>query len=130
MSVGPRIGPEPTDGSDSTRRRLVAERAEAADRADALRGEFERILADTADRDADDEHDIEGTSMPFEREQLRATLHQAMTRLAEVDAALDRLATGTYGTCQTCGRPIGTGRLAARPSASTCFSCPPPTTSR
>ncbi|MCL9795463.1 DnaK-like suppressor protein, partial [Frankia sp. AgKG'84/4] len=72
--------------------RLDAERADAAARVDALRAEFERVLGYTADRDADDEHDIEGASMPFEREMLRATLRRATASLAEVDAALARLA--------------------------------------
>ncbi|KJE19765.1 transcriptional regulator, TraR/DksA family [Frankia torreyi] len=105
------------------RARLVAERADAAARVAALREGLDRILDDTADRDADDEHDIEGASMPFEREQVRATLRQATARLAEVDAALGRLAAGTYGVCETCGRPVGEQRLAARPSARTCVLC-------
>ncbi len=114
------------DGSGETRALLLAERAAAAGRPSALRAEFSRVLDDTADRDADDEHDIEGTSMPFEREQLRATLRQATARLGEVDAALDRLAAGTYGRCQSCGHPIEAGRLSARPSARTCVACPTP----
>ncbi|WP_041941114.1 MULTISPECIES: TraR/DksA C4-type zinc finger protein [Frankia] len=105
------------------RARLLAERADATARVAALHRELDRILDDTADRDADDEHDIEGASMPFEREQVRATLRQATDHLAEVDAALGRLAAGTYGVCETCGRPVGEQRLAARPSARTCVPC-------
>ncbi|MCM3920686.1 TraR/DksA C4-type zinc finger protein [Frankia sp. AiPs1] len=105
------------------RAELLAERLDAATRVAALRDGLDRILDDTADRDADDEHDIEGASMPFEREQVRATLRQATDRLAEVDAALGRLAAGTYGVCETCGRTVGEQRLAARPSARTCLPC-------
>lgn len=43
--------------------------------------------------------------------------------LHEVDAALDRMEKGTYGTCETCGSPIGDERLEARPFARQCMDC-------
>src|SRR5580698_10226560 len=43
-----------------------------------------------------------------EAERLATELREA---LDEVDAALVRLDTGTYGTCQVCGKPIGAARL-------------------
>ncbi|MDT3439737.1 TraR/DksA C4-type zinc finger protein [Pseudofrankia sp. BMG5.37] len=101
----------------------MVERARAAQRLKALRLEFARLLEDSADVGADDEHDIEGASMPFEREQLRATLRQAAGDAEEIDAAFARLAAGTYGTCTVCGQPIGAGRLEARPAARTCVRC-------
>jgi RNA polymerase-binding transcription factor DksA len=103
--------------------RLVVERARAAGRLTALRLDFARLLEDSADVGADDEHDIEGASMPFEREQLRATMRQAAGEAAEIEAAFARLAAGTYGTCTRCGQPIGAGRLDARPAARTCVKC-------
>ena len=42
---------------------------------------------------------------------------------AEHDAALDRLTSGEYGTCERCGRPIGPARLEARPTARRCIAC-------
>lgn len=36
-----------------------------------------------------------------------------------IDAALQRIADGTYGTCEVCGRPIPEGRLRAVPTATT-----------
>jgi DnaK suppressor protein len=41
--------------------------------------------------------------------------------LDEVDAALERLATGHYGTCEICGKPIGAARLEAMPAARLCI---------
>jgi RNA polymerase-binding transcription factor DksA len=38
-------------------------------------------------------------------------------QLAEVKAALDRIEKGTYGICETCGKPIEKERLEANPSA-------------
>jgi DnaK suppressor protein len=40
--------------------------------------------------------------------------------LADVEAALQRLDAGTYGTCQVCGEPIADDRLAADPTAARC----------
>ena len=41
--------------------------------------------------------------------------------LAEIDAALQRIEDGTYGTCEVCGKPIGEERLEARPWARLCI---------
>ena len=38
-------------------------------------------------------------------------------QLIEVKAALDRIAKGTYGICEVCGKPIETERLEANSSA-------------
>jgi DnaK suppressor protein len=43
--------------------------------------------------------------------------------LADIEAALRRLADGTYGRCEQCGRPIGTALLSARPQARYCGAC-------
>lgn len=41
----------------------------------------------------------------------------------QVEAALQRLEDGTYGTCVTCGQPIPIERLEALPFAAQCVSC-------
>ena len=89
----------------------------------ALTAEFDEVVAASASSNADDEHDPEGATIAFERQQLAALLAQARQRLADVDAALARRADGSYGVCQTCGRPIAPERLAARPAARTCIRC-------
>lgn len=43
--------------------------------------------------------------------------------LAEARAALDRLAAGTFGACEACGKRIAKARLAALPYARTCTKC-------
>jgi RNA polymerase-binding transcription factor DksA len=44
-------------------------------------------------------------------------------QLRLVEDALERLEAGTYGTCRSCGRPVGDERLAAIPWAGTCIDC-------
>ncbi len=40
--------------------------------------------------------------------------------LADVEVALDRLADGSYGTCEACGQTIDDADLARRPTARRC----------
>lgn len=43
--------------------------------------------------------------------------------LREIDAALDRIAKGTYGICERCGEPIPLARLEVLPYARLCMKC-------
>ena len=43
--------------------------------------------------------------------------------LHELDAALERIEKGTYGTCQMCGGAVGRQRLRAIPEARYCIEC-------
>jgi RNA polymerase-binding transcription factor len=43
--------------------------------------------------------------------------------LAEIDAALERIREGRYGTCLNCGGPMGLQRLRAIPEARYCLAC-------
>jgi DnaK suppressor protein len=49
-----------------------------------------------------------------------AALDEVESALDGVDAALARLADGSYGVCAVCGEPIPDERLAAAPAASDC----------
>jgi RNA polymerase-binding protein DksA len=105
------------------RERLAAERADTLARLRGLERELAGIIESSASAGTDDEHDPEGATIAFERQHAAALLGQARRHLAEIDAALLRLAAGSYGRCENCGQPIGAGRLAARPAATTCISC-------
>jgi RNA polymerase-binding protein DksA len=102
---------------------LADERAAALAQIEALTREFDGVVAASRSSNADDEHDPEGATIAFERQQVAALLEQARRRLADVEAALARRDVGDYGSCETCGRPIGAERLAARPAARTCIDC-------
>jgi RNA polymerase-binding transcription factor DksA len=102
---------------------LAAERDRVAQRLARLRGDFTGIVDASRDSNLDDEHDPEGATIAFERSQVDALVRQASAHLAEIDAALERLAEGRYGVCVACGRPIPPGRLEARPSADRCVDC-------
>jgi RNA polymerase-binding protein DksA len=103
--------------------RLLDERTAALAQIEALTREFDEVVAASKASNADDEHDPEGATIAFERQQVVALLDQARRRLDDVEAALTRRAEGSYGSCATCGRPIAAERLAARPAARTCIDC-------
>ncbi|WP_253943888.1 TraR/DksA family transcriptional regulator [Nocardioides marmotae] len=103
--------------------RLRAEHALVSRRLVALRGDYTGMVEASRDTNADDEHDPEGATIAFERSQLDTLVQQAVRRLAEIEAALDRLAAGTYGVCERCGRPIPAERLEVRPEARRCVAC-------
>ncbi len=102
---------------------LEVERDAARRQIAALTREFDQVVDASRQSNADDEHDPEGATIAFERQQVAALLDSARRRLADVDDALSRVEAGEYGTCATCRRPIAPERLAARPSARTCIAC-------
>jgi DnaK suppressor protein len=53
-----------------------------------------------------------------EAERLATELREA---LEEVEAAIERVAAGSYGKCEVCGKPIGAARLEAMPAARLCI---------
>ena len=81
-----------------------------AQRADCVR-QREQAVAETA------------VSVPDPVAQSRAA--ELLRTIAEIDAALDRITAGTYGTCVRCGTAIPAERLEFRPRAATCVGCPP-----
>ncbi|MGZ4493961.1 MAG: TraR/DksA family transcriptional regulator [Nocardioides sp.] len=102
---------------------LTADRQAVQDRLRDLEHDHAGIVEANEAANSDDEHDPEGATIAFERSQVGAMVRQAREHLAEIDAALARVADGSYGTCASCGRPIGEARLEARPTARTCIAC-------
>ncbi len=49
-------------------------------------------------------------------------IHDA-AEIRRIDAALARIAEGSYGTCVTCGAQIGAARLDTLPDTPFCISC-------
>jgi DnaK suppressor protein len=43
--------------------------------------------------------------------------------ITKVKEALERIDNGTYGTCESCGKPISEKRLIARPVTTECIEC-------
>ena len=89
----------------------------------ALRRGFQETVDASADSNADYEHDPEGSTIAFERSQLKALIHLAERHLDEIEEARMMVASRRYGLCETCGQPISAARLDARPEARICIGC-------
>lgn len=96
---------------------------EVEHRVQRLRDDEDALKHDRADATADDEHDPEGSTLSGEWAQVDALRRGAESERAEIRAARERVASGTFGVCEHCGRPIADARLEARPFARRCIAC-------
>ena len=58
-----------------------------------------------------------------ERTEVIGLVDSVKAMLENVDAALERIAEGTYGTCAECGKEIGRARIEFRPESIYCVDC-------
>jgi len=110
-------------GSGDPRSQLDELRTATIRRAANLVSSFDGIVEATSDAATDDEHDPEGHTIAWERQQIAALLDETRTTLAEIAAAGQRLDDGRYGTCTTCGLQIAVERLNALPATPICVNC-------
>jgi DnaK suppressor protein len=68
-------------------------------------------------------HPEESASEVEEYDMLLDVEHTLELRLQEINAALERIKRGTYGSCEKCGHEIPIARLEANPAAIKCISC-------
>jgi DnaK suppressor protein len=101
---------------------LRADRAATVARLEGLESDVARIVAASEGSNDDDEHDPEGATIAFERAQTSALAATAVTHLAELAAAQQRVHAGTYGRCEVCDCRIPDARLEARPATRTCVA--------
>ncbi len=79
------------------------------------------LIRDSGDGAGDDQADA--GSKTFEREHEMSLANNARDMLDQVEHALARISDGSYGVCESCGKPIGKYRLQAFPRATLCRSC-------
>ncbi len=79
------------------------------------------LMRDSGDGTGDDQADAGAKT--YEREQEISLANNAREMLNQNEHALGRLDNGTYGTCESCGNPIGKLRLQAAPRATLCMPC-------
>ncbi|HBT40970.1 MAG: TraR/DksA family transcriptional regulator [Alphaproteobacteria bacterium] len=71
-----------------------------------------------------DSQDFEERATENEGDEVLEDLgNAALTEIAQIETALERIAGGTYGDCVTCGEAIPPARLEAVPQAAQCIKC-------
>jgi hypothetical protein len=73
-----------------TQARLVADRDTTAQPITSMTNDLQAVAAASVGSNLDDEHDKEGSTIAFEREQLAALRADAQKHLTQIDAALAR----------------------------------------
>lgn len=83
--------------------------------------ELKNLLQDSTEGAGRDPADV--GSANFERDQEMSLAANARDMLKQSELALRMIAGGSYGRCESCGEPIGKGRLSVYPRATMCLSC-------
>jgi DnaK suppressor protein len=83
--------------------------------------ELSDLLRNSGDGAGDDQAD--SGSSALEREQELTLVNNTRDMLVQANRALARIAAGTFGTCDSCGRAIGKARVQAFPRAILCVEC-------
>ena len=116
--------PTTTDFLASQRRELEARRHSYLTDVDRSTAAALELTEDGANQDMADEDGFgEGDTLNVERDRLLLVASEARARVAEIDAALERVEAGTYGQCEACGKPIPHARLEVVPEATLCVTC-------
>jgi RNA polymerase-binding protein DksA len=68
-------------------------------------------------------HEADDADAVSDYDRNQALIRNTRQVLLRVEAALQRLESGTYGKCERCGREIGVRRLEALPYATLCIDC-------
>ena len=87
--------------------------AEAADLTDRLNADGQEMIENLNPDPGDIEDSAQADAMRFRSKSL---LDRDQARLAEVEAALDRITAGTYGICEDTDEPIPFRRLELEPT--------------
>ena len=65
----------------------------------------------------------DGTTEAVERLATTATARSLAASIADIDDALEKIADGSYGSCDRCGNAIAAARLEALPATTLCMAC-------
>jgi len=102
--------------TDGIKHRLLAERSQLLSKASpALNNPLSQDERDSDEADAAVSTDFRERAMWLAQDQRQ--------KLELIDQALQRIANGSYGHCQTCGGAISPERLEALPYATQCIRC-------
>jgi DnaK suppressor protein len=112
-----------TGGVNGRRDRLVSDLARNQAVLAGLEADHRSLIQASESSNADDEHDPEGATIAFEREQLVSIMERVRQTVTDLRQSLDDLDGGSYGICQNCGEPIDPERLEVRPQSRLCVNC-------
>ena len=102
---------------ESFRKKLLATRAEIAEKSSAVKDTIRLNAADDFEPDGGD-----GSTQSMRLDAL-SHMEKSSRTINDIDEALSRIADRTYGVCMTCGNLIDRNRLIHSPFVKTCTGC-------
>jgi DnaK suppressor protein len=106
---------------DEVRATLEADVARLESEIRAAETEIGALLREGGEGAGNDQADV--GSNTFERDHEMSMAKNARASLEAVESAIQRIDAGTYGSCESCGKPVGKMRLQAFPRATLCMEC-------
>jgi len=110
----------PSDLLDGLRKHLEDEKKKTNDRIAELSKQDPFSDPDRANDNAASDGEASEESS---HDRFAAMVEELNASVAEIDAALERIANNTYGYCTNCKQMIDTDRLAILPTATLCLTC-------
>lgn len=106
------------------KRRLETEKERLEELIEEYERELEvaRLTESSSDR-SPDPGNAEASSMKLEYAKELSIEQNTIDLLRKVDHALERVAAGTYGNCESCGKAIPVERLDVLPYSTLCVEC-------
>ena len=116
------------EGSEWTKDELNEVRRELVTELDEMRAAYDVSLRDLNDlqqsgTDGAGDDQADAGSKTFEREQEQSIAANRMDLMTQIQRAVERIDAGTYGLCESCGKPIPKARLRAFPMATLDVAC-------
>jgi DnaK suppressor protein len=102
---------------ESSKKKLLKMRADILDKAKKLKEDSYSLGTDGIQDMAD------AASNAYNADILMSLSDNDLNLLKEIDSALDKLGSGSYGVCEECEEPITEKRLEVNPVARYCITC-------
>ena len=108
---------------EALRQQLLDERERLAREIAELDADLSESLEESSEESPYDQHMAETAAVTLDREIDLTLQDNARATLGQIDRALAKLESGTYGMCDKCGKSISEGRLSVAPFATLCIDC-------
>ncbi len=114
-------------GSDLDAADLAEIRGQLQDELSEMQLEYDRSISQlddlTQSQDGAGDDQADAGSKAFEREQAQSIAANRHLLIVQIQHAIERIDSGTYGICEDCGKPIPKARLKALPMATLDADC-------
>jgi DnaK suppressor protein len=116
-------GPFDAKTLKSIKRALLGQRAELEDQLLIEEQAFRSSQSEVSGEIRADENPAEAGTATFEREKHLSIANNVQDLIDKSNKALAKIEEGSYGICESCGKPISADRLKALPHALMCIEC-------